>query len=124
VCFSGDGSLMMNIQEMATAAEENLNVKIVLMNNQSLGLVHQQQELFYKQNFVASDYRYQTNFLAIAAGFGFATCDLNAAEDPQAALRDALQRPGPTLIHAAIDINEKEFPMVPPGAANIEMIGD
>ncbi|MBP2857352.1 acetolactate synthase large subunit [Dickeya oryzae] len=124
VCFSGDGSLMMNIQEMATAAEENLNVKIVLMNNQSLGLVHQQQELFYKQNFVASDYRYQTNFLAIAAGFGFATCDLNAAEDPQAALRDALQRPGPTLIHAAIDINEKVFPMVPPGAANIEMIGD
>ncbi|MEI7347437.1 acetolactate synthase large subunit [Dickeya chrysanthemi] len=124
VCFSGDGSLMMNIQEMATAAEENLNVKIVLMNNQSLGLVHQQQELFYKQNFVASDYRYQTNFLAIAAGFGFATCDLNAAENPQAALRDALQRPGPALIHAAIDINEKVFPMVPPGAANIEMIGE
>ncbi|WJM86320.1 acetolactate synthase large subunit [Dickeya chrysanthemi] len=124
VCFSGDGSLMMNIQEMATAVEENLNVKIVLMNNQSLGLVHQQQELFYQQNFVASDYRYQTNFLAIAAGFGFATCDLNAAENPQAALRDALQRPGPALIHAAIDINEKVFPMVPPGAANIEMIGD
>ncbi|MGM3191454.1 acetolactate synthase large subunit [Dickeya dadantii subsp. dieffenbachiae] len=124
VCFSGDGSLMMNIQEMATAVEENLNVKIVLMNNQSLGLVHQQQDLFYQQNFVASDYRYQTNFLAIAAGFGFATCDLNAAENPQAALRDALQQPGPALIHAAIDINEKVFPMVPPGAANIEMIGD
>ncbi|QDX28909.1 acetolactate synthase large subunit [Dickeya poaceiphila] len=124
VCFSGDGSLMMNIQEMATAVEENLNVKIVLMNNQSLGLVHQQQELFYQRNFVASDYRYQTNFLAIAAGFGFATCDLNAVENPQAALRDALQRPGPTLIHAVIDINEKVFPMVPPGAANIEMIGD
>ncbi|NKI75290.1 acetolactate synthase large subunit [Dickeya sp. CFBP 2040] len=124
VCFSGDGSLMMNIQEMATAVEENLNVKIVLMNNQSLGLVHQQQELFYQRNFVASDYRYQTNFLAIASGFGFATCDLNAVENPQAALRDALQRPGPTLIHAVIDINEKVFPMVPPGAANIEMIGD
>ncbi|SLM64639.1 MULTISPECIES: acetolactate synthase large subunit [Dickeya] len=124
VCFSGDGSLMMNIQEMATAVEENLNVKIVLMNNQSLGLVHQQQDLFYQQNYVASDYRYQTNFLAIAAGFGFATCDLNAADDPQAALHDALHRPGPVLIHAVIDINEKVFPMVPPGAANIEMIGE
>ncbi|ACS84431.1 acetolactate synthase large subunit [Musicola paradisiaca] len=124
VCFSGDGSLMMNIQEMATAAEENLNVKIVLMNNQSLGLVHQQQELFYQQRFFASDYRYQTNFLAIAAGFGFATCDLNAADNPQEALRDALHRRGPVLIHAAIDINEKVFPMVPPGAANTEMIGD
>ncbi|MGM3174498.1 acetolactate synthase large subunit [Dickeya lacustris] len=124
VCFSGDGSLMMNIQEMATAVEEQLNVKIVLMNNQALGLVHQQQALFYQQNYVASDYRYQTNFLAIAAGFGFATCDLNAADDPHAALRDALQRPGPVLIHAAIDINEKVLPMVPPGAANIEMIGE
>ncbi|AUG99409.1 acetolactate synthase, large subunit, biosynthetic type [Prodigiosinella confusarubida] len=124
VCFSGDGSLMMNIQEMATTAEENLNVKIVLMNNQSLGLVHQQQDMFYQKRIFASDYRYQTNFLAIAAGFGFAVCDLNSAADPQTALREALQRPGPALIHAFIDVNEKVYPMVPPGAANIEMIGD
>ena len=52
------------------------------------------------------------------------TCDLNAAEDPQAALAEAIQRPGPCLIHALIDINEKVFPMVPPGAANIDMIGE
>ncbi|MEE3651815.1 MULTISPECIES: acetolactate synthase large subunit [unclassified Brenneria] len=124
VCFSGDGSLMMNIQEMATAAEEGLNIKIILMNNQSLGLVHQQQDLFFKQHIFAADYRYRTNFLAIAAGFGFSTCDLNAAEDPLAALADALNRPGPALIHALIDVNEKVYPMVPPGAANIDMIGD
>ncbi|KHN53287.1 acetolactate synthase large subunit [Pectobacterium fontis] len=124
VCFSGDGSLMMNIQEMATAAEEGLNVKIVLMNNQSLGLVHQQQDLFFQQRIFAADYRYSANFLAIAAGFGFATCDLNAAADPQAALQDALNQPGPALIHVRIDANEKVFPMVPPGAANIDMIGD
>ncbi|MFP1829404.1 acetolactate synthase large subunit [Lonsdalea quercina] len=124
VCFSGDGSLMMNIQELATLAEQRLNVKIVLMNNQALGMVHQQQDLFYEQRYVASDYSYQANFLAIAAGFGLATCDLNAAEDPQAALRDILNQPGPALIHALIDVNEKVYPMVPPGAANIEMIGD
>src|SRR5439155_14446499 len=47
VCFSGDGSLLMNIQELATAAEHHVNVKVILMNNNSLGLVHQQQELFY-----------------------------------------------------------------------------
>lgn len=58
VCFSGDGSIMMNIQEMATAAEEGLNVKIILMNNQALGLVHQQQDLFYGQRIFAADYRY------------------------------------------------------------------
>lgn len=124
VCFSGDGSLMMNIQEMATAAEEGLNVKIVLMNNQSLGLVHQQQDMFFQQRIFAADYRYSTNFLAIAAGFGFATCDLNAAADPQAALQEALNQPGPALIHVLIDANEKVLPIVPPGAANIDMIGD
>ncbi|POD96340.1 acetolactate synthase, large subunit, biosynthetic type [Pectobacterium odoriferum] len=124
VCFSGDGSLMMNIQEMATAAEEGLNVKIVLMNNQSLGLVHQQQDMFFQKRIFAADYRYSANFLAIAAGFGFATCDLNAAADPQAALQDMLNQPGPALIHVLIDANEKVLPIVPPGAANIDMIGD
>src|SRR5208282_5832744 len=57
VCFSGDGSLLMNAQELATAAEENVNIKIVLFNNNSLGLVHQQQDLFYGQRVFASDYR-------------------------------------------------------------------
>ncbi|KEY57610.1 acetolactate synthase large subunit [Serratia sp. DD3] len=124
LCFSGDGSLMMNIQEMATAVEHNLDVKIILMNNQALGLVHQQQTLFYQQHIFAAAYPKQTDFLKIAAGFGLDTCDLNAAEDPQAALMAAIQRPGPCLIHALIDINEKVYPMVPPGAANIEMIGE
>jgi acetolactate synthase-1/2/3 large subunit len=56
ICFSGDGSLMMNIQEMATAAENQLDVKIILMNNEALGLVHQQQSLFYKQGVFAATY--------------------------------------------------------------------
>lgn len=124
LCFSGDGSLMMNIQEMATAAEHNLDVKIILMNNQALGLVHQQQTLFYQQNIFAATYPGQTNFLKIAEGFGLSTCDLNAAENPQVALQEAISRPGPCLIHVRIDTDEKVFPMVPPGAANIEMIGE
>lgn len=124
ICFSGDGSLMMNIQEMATAVEENLNVKIVLMNNHALGLVHQQQELFYQQRIFAADYHHSPDFITIARGFGLATCDLNAAANPIAALQEALHRPGPVLIHACIDVNEKVYPMVPPGAANTEMIGE
>lgn len=124
LCFTGDGSIMMNIQEMATAAEHNLDVKIILLNNQALGLVHQQQTLFYQQNVFAATYSGQTNFLKIAEGFGLATCDLNAAADPQAALQEAISRPGPCLIHVRIDASEKVFPMVPPGAANIEMIGE
>ncbi|PTA90556.1 acetolactate synthase catalytic subunit [Kosakonia sp. H7A] len=124
ICFSGDGSLMMNIQEMATAAENNLDVKIVLMNNEALGLVHQQQSLFYKSGVFAATYPGMVNFMQIAAGFGLQTCDLNAAADPQAALQEIIARPGPALIHVRIDPQEKVYPMVPPGAANTEMVGE
>lgn len=123
LCFSGDGSIMMNIQEMATAVEHNLDIKIILMNNQALGLVHQQQTLFYGERIFAASYPYLTDFVKIAAGFGLDTCDLNAEANPQQALAEAIRRPGPCLIHALIDVNQKVYPMVPPGAANIEMIG-
>ncbi|WP_276851305.1 acetolactate synthase large subunit [Enterobacter oligotrophicus] len=124
ICFSGDGSLMMNIQEMATAAENQLDVKIILMNNEALGLVHQQQSLFYKQGVFAATYPGMINFMQIAAGFGLHTCDLNAEEDAHAALQAAIDRPGPALIHVRIDPEQKVYPMVPPGAANTEMVGE
>lgn len=124
ICFSGDGSLMMNIQEMATAAENGLNLKVILMNNQALGLVHQQQSLFYKQNVFEATYPGMVSFIKIAEGFGMSSCDLNEAQDPQAALREAMARPGPCLIHVRIDAQEKVYPMVPPGAANTEMVGE
>jgi acetolactate synthase-1/2/3 large subunit len=123
VCFTGDGSLKMNIQEMATLAEEDLNVKIVLMNNNSLGLVYQQQSMFYGKRPVASKYKRAVNFLKIAEGFGLDAVDLDTAENPAATLAEALQRPGPCLIHCSIDREEFVYPMVPPGAANTEMIG-
>jgi len=124
ICFSGDGSLMMNIQEMATAAENQLDVKIILMNNQALGLVHQQQSLFYTQGVFAATYPGTINFMQIAAGFGLHTCDLNAEADPHAALQAAISRPGPALIHVRMDPEQKVYPMVPPGAANTEMVGE
>lgn len=124
VCFSGDGSIMMNVQEMATAAEEGLDVKIVLMNNRSLGLVHQQQDMFYGKRIFAADYRRHTDFLKIAQGCGLEAIDLDAAAHPRAVLAEALSSKGACLIHCSIDVNQKVFPMVPPGAANTEMIGD
>ena len=124
ICFSGDGSLMMNIQEMATAAENQLDVKIILMNNEALGLVYQQQSLFYQQGVFAATYPGMINFMQIAAGFGLQTCDLNHEADPQAALQAIIDRPGPALIHVRIDAEEKVYPMVPPGAANTEMVGE
>jgi acetolactate synthase-1/2/3 large subunit len=123
VCFTGDGSIMMNIQELVTAAEENVNLKIVLMDNASLGLVHQQQTLFYGERLFASQFKVTPDFIKVAQGLGIAALNLDLAADPVSALQEAIARPGPCLIHASIDVEQKVYPMVPPGAANHEMIG-
>ncbi len=123
VCFTGDGSILMNVQELVTAAEENVNVKIVLMNNASLGLVFQQQTLFYGERIYASRFKGMPDFIQVAEGFGIGAVDLDKEDDPRSALETALKTPGPTLIHASIATHEQVLPMVPPGAANKEMIG-
>ncbi|MGE5384871.1 MAG: acetolactate synthase large subunit [Betaproteobacteria bacterium] len=123
VCFSGDGSILMNLQELVTAAEEQANVKIVLMNNASLGLVNQQQTLFYGERIYASRFTLVPKFLQIAQACGLRAFDLDTASDPRALLREALRTLGPCLIHSSIDVQEMVYPMVPPGAANKEMIG-
>jgi acetolactate synthase-1/2/3 large subunit len=126
VCFSGDGSLLMNIQEMATAAELGVNVKVALSNNASLGLVRQQQELFYGRRYFASDYRAQVDFAAIARGFGWSAFDLAEASDAQDArgmLARAFAVKGPCLINAPMAADAAVYPIVPPGAANKDMLG-
>lgn len=123
VCFTGDGSILMNIQELATAAELNLNIKIVLMNNRSLGMVHQQQAMFFGRRIYASKYQIAPMFTKVAEGFGIETVDLDFEASPVFALENALKSYGPTLIHSSIDVEHQVLPIVPPGAANTEMIG-
>ena len=122
VCFSGDGSLLMNVQEFATLAELNLNVKTVVMDNAALGLVRQQQELFYQRRHVASVYAAPTRLCAVAEAFGVPAYDLGAADDAEAMLREAFARPGPALIRAPVAAETMVLPMVAPGAANTEVI--
>ena len=122
VCFSGDGSLLMNIQELITAVEENANVKIVLCNNNSLGLVHQQQDMFYGKRIFASNYSKAVYFRSIAEGFQMEAFDLGDCNDPALELAKAFSKQGPALINVPIDVHHKVFPMVPPGGANKEMI--
>ncbi len=123
LCFSGDGSLLMNIQEMATAVEQQSNVKIILCNNNALGLVQQQQELFYSGRLFASSYSVKTDFQGIARSFGMPAVNLGQSADPLADLTEALTSSGPRLIEINIRAADNVFPMVPPGAANSEMIG-
>ncbi|MCP4159721.1 MAG: biosynthetic-type acetolactate synthase large subunit [Deltaproteobacteria bacterium] len=122
ICFSGDGSILMNIQELATLSEQNLNVKIIILNNGHLGLVRQQQELFYNENYMASKFECRPDFSKIAEGFGINSFKLNNCVSPIEALQEIMKAEGPTLIEVDIDPNENVYPMVPPGAANIEMI--
>ena len=122
ICFSGDGSILMNLQELATAVEQNVNVKIVLLNNQCLGLVHQQQELFFNGNCFSSQFAVNLDYVSIVRGFGWSVCDM-AEECTEEALKLALETKGPCLIHFPVDRDEKVLPMVPPGAANRVMIG-
>jgi len=123
VCVSGDGSLLMNIQEFATLAETKANVTVLIMDNGHLGLVRQQQELFYKENFVASRFDSRPDFALIAAGFGLRAVDLAEADNPRAALVSAFAEEGPTVIRVPVDALANVYPMVPPGAANEDAIG-
>ncbi|MEZ6851931.1 acetolactate synthase large subunit [Halodesulfovibrio aestuarii] len=122
ICFSGDGSILMNMQELATAVEHNVDVTVVLFNNQCLGLVHQQQELFFEGNCFSSEYPIALDYVAILRGFGWHVCDLaeNCSEE---IVKQALAIEGPCLIHMPVSREEKVLPMVPPGAANRVMIG-
>lgn len=122
LCFTGDGSLLMNIQELATLAELDLNVKIILLDNAALGLVRQQQQLFYASSFVASMYSGATDFVAIARAFGVPSHDLGRCNSPQQVLHDTLNRSGPALIRVPIEARELVLPMVAPGSANTEAL--
>jgi len=119
-CFTGDGSLLMNIQELATLAELNLNVKIILLDNAGLGMVRQQQEMFYGQHYCASQFSRPSDFVRIAQAFDVTAIEIDGCADSIEALRTALQARGPMLIRVPISAAHKVLPMVASGAANVE----
>ena len=122
VCFTGDGSLMMNIQELATAAEHQLDIKVIILNNEHLGLVRQQQSLFYDRNLSAVQFQQTVDFPLAAMSMGFRGVDLGTSPAPFKALKTALTEPGPCVINLPISETEMVFPMVAPGGANRDMI--
>jgi acetolactate synthase I/II/III large subunit len=121
-CFTGDGSLLMNIQELATLAELNLNVKIILLDNASLGMVRQQQDMFYRRLYSASEFHRPSDFVRIADAFGIHAVDIRPHDITDTSLKAALQTPGPVLIRIPIAADQKVLPMVPSGKANIEAV--
>lgn len=120
ICFSGDGSIMMNIQELATLAEHNLNVTVIVLENGSLGMVRQQQEFLFNKNYSASTFLQQPDLITIAKGFGIPAVDVNDDKEwydiafPKAG--------GPAFVRCKIAQQENVFPFVPAGKPNIEAI--
>src|SRR3546814_583012 len=122
ICVSGDGSFLMNVQELATVARYRLPVKIVLLDNQALGMVRQWQELFFERRYSEVDLSDNPDFAAVAGAFGIASLHVDRADRVEQALRELLDTPGPALLHVAIDQAANVWPLVPPNRNNAQML--
>jgi len=122
VDIAGDGSIQMNIQELATAVSYNVPVKIVILNNGYLGMVRQWQELFYHKNYCATCLHTNPDFVALAKAYGAAGYLVEKAEDLESTLEAAFAYPGPVIVDVRVEPEENVAPMVPAGAALSEML--
>ncbi|MBS0217691.1 MAG: acetolactate synthase 2 catalytic subunit [Proteobacteria bacterium] len=122
VCVSGDGSFLMNVQELATLRRYGLPVKIVLLDNQALGMVRQWQELFFERRYSEIDLSDNPDFVAVAQAFGIEALHVERAADMDGALQALLDARGPALLHVAIDTATNVWPLVPPNRNNAEML--
>ncbi|MCL1918468.1 MAG: biosynthetic-type acetolactate synthase large subunit [Peptococcaceae bacterium] len=119
---TGDGSLQMTIQELATTVQNKLPVKIILMNNGVLGMVRQLQSFFHEERFSQIQLKSNPDFVKIADAYGIKGFRVHTPEDMEPILRQALAEPGPVLMDCLISPDETVWPMVPPGKAIHEMM--
>lgn len=122
VAVSGDGSIMINIQELATLRRYGLPVKILLIDNQSLGMVRQWQELFFERRFSEVDLSDNPDFAAVARSFGVDALSIDARGQIDEAVDAILNHPGALLVHCRIDPAANVWPLVPPGHTNATML--
>ncbi len=122
VCVSGDGSFMMNVQELATLKRYRVPVKIILLDNSALGMVRQWQELFFERRYSEIDLSDNPDFAQVARAFGIQALSVDKAADVEAALAALLAADGPALLHVAIDTAANVWPLVPPNHNNAQML--
>ncbi|WP_354688762.1 acetolactate synthase 2 catalytic subunit [Aeromonas sp. 19NY04SH05-1] len=119
---SGDGSFMMNVQELGTIRRAQLKVKMVLLDNQRLGMVRQWQELFFDGRYSETILSDNPDFVALAAAFGIPGETITCKEEIAPALDRLLASESAYLLHVAISEEENVWPLVPPGVANHKMM--
>jgi len=120
--IAGDGSIQMNIQELATAVQFNLPVKVVILNNGFLGMVRQWQELFYGKRYTWTHMNYAPDFVKLAQAYNAVGYRIEKEEDVDRILKEALANKRPTFIDVHVDPEEGVYPMVPAGAALRDML--
>jgi acetolactate synthase-1/2/3 large subunit len=121
VDIAGDGSIQMNIQEMATAVQFNIPVKIVILNNSYLGMVRQWQEFYYGKRYSNTEMIYQPDFVKVAEAYGMTGLRASKPEELEEILQKGFSTPGPVLIDVRVDREECVYPMVGPGSPIHEM---
>jgi len=120
-CIAGDGGFQMTIQELGTIAQENLAVKIAILNNGFLGMVRQWQELFYERRYTATPLS-GPDFVKVAEAYGIAAMRVTDKLMVTGAIEKAMAYEGPFLIDFQVEPEENVYPMVPPGAALCEIL--
>jgi acetolactate synthase I/II/III large subunit len=121
VVVSGDGSIQMNIQELGTAVQYNVDIKVIIMNNYFLGMVRQWQEKFYQERYSYSAMSVP-NFVMLAEAYGARGFRIEKQADLARTMKEAFATPGPVLIDVVIPKEEAVMPMIPPGGAMSEML--
>ncbi|WP_354624811.1 acetolactate synthase 2 catalytic subunit [Psychromonas sp. MME2] len=122
IAVSGDGSFMMNVQELGTIKRQQLPIKIVLIDNQRLGMVRQWQKLFFEGRYSETILTDNPNFVTLASAFDIPGETIVAKREIQSALKRLLESEGPYLLHVSISEEDNVWPLVPPGAANDKMM--
>src|SRR5277367_369264 len=121
VVISGDGSIQMNIQELATAVEYNVDIKVIILNNHFLGMVRQWQEKFYNTRYSYSAMAVP-DFVKLADAYGARGFRIEKPAELSGTMKEAFATPGPVLIDVTIPREEAVMPMIPPGGAMSEML--
>ena len=122
ITVAGDGSLQMNIQELATVVQQRLPIKVVILNNGYLGMVRQWQELFFNHNYSSTNMEAQPDFVKLAEAYGAEGYRIITREELLPMLKTALASPNPAFIDVRVEREENVYPMVPAGAALDEML--
>jgi acetolactate synthase-1/2/3 large subunit len=123
VCLAGDGSLVMNSQEMATAAHHDIPVKVFLMNNGHFGMVRQWQELFWEERYQSVEMGSSPDWVKLADAYGWTGMRCEDKGELRESMKTALEAEGPVLLDVRVTPNENCYPMIPAGQAARDMVG-